>query len=80
MEDIKNAVLEYVTAEYLEDEDDKLEYDTPLITGGIIDSFSMVSLKKYIETKYNISIPDEKATPESFDTVNKIAELIQEFV
>ena len=79
MEDIKKVVLEYVIEEYVEDEDEEITYDTPLISGGIVDSFSMVSLKRFLETKYNISIPDEKASPEAFDTVNSISELVKEF-
>jgi acyl carrier protein len=79
MEDIKDIVLEYVKEEYLEDEDEEVTYDTPLISGGIVDSFSMVSLKRFLENKYEISIPDDKATPEAFDTVNKIVELVEEF-
>jgi acyl carrier protein len=79
MEDLKDVVLEYVKEEYLEDEDEELTYETPLISGGIVDSFSMVSLKRFLETKYNISIPDEKATPEAFDSINKIADLVEEF-
>ena len=49
---------------------------TPLITGGIVDSFSMVSLKRFLENKYAISIPDDEATPEAFDTVNSIIALV----
>ena len=79
MEDIKDVVLEYVKEEYLEDEDDEIDYETPLITGGIVDSFSMVSLKRFVETRYSISIPDEKATPEAFDSVSKIVDLVKEF-
>jgi acyl carrier protein len=40
----------------------------------------MVSLKRFLENRYNIQIPDEKATPEAFDTVTKIASLVEEFV
>jgi len=39
----------------------------------------MVSLKRFLENKYGISIPDDKATPEAFDTVNKICTLVREF-
>lgn len=80
MADIKEVVLEYVIEEYLEDEDEEITYDTPLISGGIVDSFSMVSLKRFLENKYNISIPDEKASPEAFDSVNKITALVKEFI
>lgn len=79
MEDIKKVVLEYVIEEYLEDEDEEITEDTPLISGGIVDSFSMVSLKRFLEAKYQISIPDNKATPEAFDSVNKITQLVMEY-
>jgi len=78
MEDMKEIVREYVVREYVED-DTEVTYDTPLISGGIVDSFSMVSLKRFLENKYKISIPDDKATPEAFDSVNKICLLVQEF-
>ena len=80
MDDLKDVVLKYVTEEYLEADSDPINYETPLISGGIVDSFSMVSLKRFLENKYNISIPDDKATPEAFDSVNKIAVLVREFV
>ncbi len=80
MDDLKDIVLKYVTEEYLEDDSDPITYDTPLISGGIVDSFSMVSLKRFLENKYKIQIPDDEATPEAFDSVNKIAVLVREFV
>jgi D-alanine--poly(phosphoribitol) ligase subunit 2 len=76
MDDMKDVILEYVIDEYADDGDD-VSYDTPLISGGLVDSFSMVSLKRFLEKKYNISIPDEEASPEAFDTVTKIVELVK---
>ena len=80
MSDIKNAILEYIKNEYLEDEDeDDIDFDTPLISGGIVDSFSMVSLKVFLETSYKIQLPDSIATPDAFDSVNNIYKLLKEF-
>jgi acyl carrier protein len=79
MEDMKEIVRAYVVKEYVED-DTEIGFDTPLISGGIVDSFSMVSLKRFLENKYNISIPDDKATPEAFDSVNKICTLVNEYI
>jgi acyl carrier protein len=80
MSGLKDVILEYIQEEYLEEDDDMdVTYDTPLISGGIVDSFSMVSLKRFLETNYNIQIPDAKATPEAFDSVNSIVELMKEF-
>lgn len=79
-EDLKNLIIDYVKHEYLdEDSDQEVNENTPLISSGIVDSFSMVSLKAFLEKKFNIKIPDEKATPEAFDTVNNILNLLKEF-
>lgn len=79
MEEMKDLILNYVINEYQEDEDDEITYDTPLISSGFVDSFSMVSLKVFLERKFQISIPDDKATPEAFDSVNKIVELVKSY-
>jgi acyl carrier protein len=80
MEDIKELILNYVIKEYLDEEDGEITYDTPLISSGYVDSFSMVSLLVFLERKFKIKIPAEKATPEAFNTVNKIAELVGKYL
>jgi acyl carrier protein len=78
MDELKQVILEYVTREYLEEGDDReIRADTPLISGGIVDSFSMVSLKRFLERHYAIRIPDAEATPAAFDTVDAIATLVE---
>jgi acyl carrier protein len=77
MDEMRKAILDYVKKEYLdEDSDTEVDVETPLISSGIVDSFSMVSLKTFLEKKYKITIPDAKATPEAFDSVDKIARLV----
>ena len=79
-DELKDKIREYVVDEYVEEGDDvEVTDETPLITGGLVDSFSMVSLKLFLETEYDIKIPDEKATAEAFDTVNAIAVLVREY-
>ncbi len=80
MDELTTVVLNYVIKEYLEEGDDReITETTPLISGGIVDSFSMVSLKRFLEKKYAIKIPDADATPEAFDTVQRIAALVRRF-
>ena len=76
---MKDMILDYIKKEYLdEDEADDMTLDenTPLISSGIVDSFSMVSLKRFLERKYDIRLPDEEATPQAFDTVTSIMALV----
>ena len=80
MDELKKIIRDYVTKEYLEEGDDRvINNDTPLITGGIVDSFSMVSLKRFLEKRYQIQIPDAEATPQAFDSVTSIAALVLRF-
>jgi acyl carrier protein len=80
LQEMKDLVLNYVINEYLEDEDETITYDTPLISSGYVDSFSMVSLLVFLENKFKIKIPPSKATPEAFDSVNNIIALVSMYL
>jgi acyl carrier protein len=69
-------VIQFIREEYLEDESVEITATTPLISSGIVDSFSMVSLKMYLEDKYEIRMTDEEASTEAFDTVTSICNLV----
>lgn len=78
-EETKKSIIDYVKKEYLEEENEQeVNENTPLISSGIVDSFSMVSLKMFLEKKFSVKIPDEKATTEAFDSVNNIMDLLKE--
>jgi acyl carrier protein/D-alanine--poly(phosphoribitol) ligase subunit 2 len=80
MDELHKLILDYVKDEYLdEDSDEEITLDSPLISSGIVDSFSMVSLKTFLERKFKISIPDAEASPEAFDNVNSIARIVKKF-
>ena len=76
---MKQMILDYIRNEYLDEDDEDdvdLDENTPLISSGIVDSFSMVSLKMFLENKYEIKISDDQATPEAFDTVQSIINVV----
>ncbi len=78
--EMKDLILNYVKKEYIDDEDVEIAYDTPLISSGYVDSFSMVSLLVFLENKFKIKIPPSKATPEAFDSVNNIVALVEQYL
>ena len=80
MDEISKVVLDYIIREYVQEGDDREVTETsPLISSGLVDSFSMVSLLRFLEKEYAIHIPDADATPEAFDTVERIAALVRRF-
>jgi acyl carrier protein len=78
MDDLTKLVCDYVAKEYLT-EGGEITETMPLISSGIVDSFSMVSLKRFLEKKCAIKIPDADATPVAFDTVQSIVALVRRF-
>jgi len=57
----------------------EITYDTQLITGGYIDSFSMVLTLHFLEKKFKIKIADKDALPDNFNTINKMVELVKKY-
>jgi len=76
-EEITNAVREYVLKEFLPGESpDALKTDTPLITGGILDSIATLKLVAFLEERFDIGIEAHEASMEHMDTVAQITELV----
>ncbi len=80
MDEITDVIRDYIVQEYVAKGDGReINETTPLISSGLVDSFSMVSLLRFIEKRYAIRIPDSAATPEAFDTLEGIAALVRRF-
>jgi acyl carrier protein/D-alanine--poly(phosphoribitol) ligase subunit 2 len=80
LNEMKELIRNYVIKEYIDDDDVTITYDSPLISSGYVDSFSMVSLLVFLENKFKIKIPPGKATPEAFDSVNNIVALVNQYL
>jgi len=78
--EMRDTILEYIRNEYL-DEDSGIEVNenTKLISSGLVDSFSLVSLLMFLRQKYKVNIPDEEATAEVFDTIPGIMGLVDKY-
>lgn len=67
---------EACTCKNLED----ITYDTPLIAGGYIDSFSMASTVVFLENTFNIKIKDIDIAPDNFNSVNRMCLLVEKYI
>ena len=76
---MEEKLLEFIRYEFLEDSDIKLSVDTKLISSGLIDSFSLVSLQSFIKSEFGKDIPAPKITAETFNTVKQMTEIINMF-
>ena len=79
-EDLKKTIIDYIRKEYFEeDSSQELNENTRLISSGIVDSFSMISLKIFLERRFQIKIPDDSATTDAFDSVENILNLVKQY-
>ena len=67
----------FICTELLRDPDYPLGDDEPLISGGLIDSFSIAHLAVFIEREFAVYIADVDLTVENMDTLRQIGELIR---
>jgi acyl carrier protein len=76
----RNEVLQkvrtYTLKELLKNPDYALKNEEPLFSSGLIDSFAMAQVGVYIETEFNLYIPDPELTVENMDTVDQITNQI----
>ena len=77
IEEIKNAVREYLAAQLLPGEDPSaLTDDRPLITGGLMDSITSVSLITFLEETYGVSFEAHEIGIDYLDSVGDIARTV----
>lgn len=49
---MEERLIEFIKSEFITEEDIQITAETKLISGGIIDSFSLFSLQAYIEREF----------------------------
>jgi len=77
MSDIQTIVGDHVAASILKQPKRKIGAGEPLISSGLIDSFSLVDLALYIEDTFGVHIDDTELNAQTFDTLDQLAKLIQ---
>jgi acyl carrier protein len=77
MDEIKQTVHDYILQEFLPGEDPaELTEQTPLITGGILDSISTLKLVVFLEERFGVTVEAHEAGVDHLDSVSRIAQLI----
>jgi acyl carrier protein len=54
-----------------------IQPDEPLLSSGLIDSFSLVDLALLVEDTFGVRIDDFELTASTFDSITQLADLIQ---
>lgn len=76
---IKDDIKSFIMNEFLPGEDpSELTDDTPLITGGILDSIATLKLVMHLEEKYRVTFAPHEVDKENLDTLDLIAAFVRD--
>ena len=76
-QEIVKQLNAYITTQILKRPDRTLNPNEPLISGGLIDSFSLLDLALFVEQTWGARIDDTELNAQTFDTLNQLAEIVE---
>jgi len=72
------AVKEYIVDEVLEGKElDKLDFQTPLLEWGIIDSLTVAGLVEFAKMRFTIDVPASELTPDNLESIQAISAMLE---
>lgn len=77
MTEMISTLKNFIADEILKQPGRAIAADEALISGGLIDSFSLMDLALFVEDTFDVRIEDTELNAETFDTLEALAALIQ---
>lgn len=78
MSETVTALGEYIATKILKQPKRAIRPDEPLISNGLIDSFSLVDLGLFVEERFGVRIDDSELNADTFDSLAQLAEIIEQ--
>ena len=76
-DEITTPLAQYIATQILKQPNRAIRGDEPLLSSGLVDSFSLMDLALYVEDKFGVRIEDTELNSQTFDTLDQLAGLIQ---
>jgi acyl carrier protein len=73
---IISSIGKFIAVQILKQPNRTIAADEPLISSGLIDSFSLMDLALYVEDTFSVRIEDTELNANTFDNLNQLAGLI----
>ncbi len=67
----------FIATQILKQPNRNISADEPLLSNGLIDSFSLMDLALYVEDTFGVRIEDTELNADTFDTLNQLSALIE---
>ena len=75
-ENLTSTLSSFIAREILRQPERELTSDVPLISSGLIDSFSLMDIALFVEDTFGVRIEDTELNAETFDTLQQLTDLI----
>ncbi len=77
MSDTISQLETFIAKKILKQPNRRIGADEALISGGVIDSFSLMDLALFVEDTFGVRIEDTELNAQTFDSLTQLAALIQ---
>lgn len=77
IQQIEEVIVNWVQSFAIIEPGQEIPLDQSLLEAGILDSFGIVDMMTYVESEFDISIPDEDMTREKLGSIQKVAVYVQ---
>lgn len=74
---LSQQLSQYIARDILRQPSRMISASEPLLSSGLIDSFSLVDLALFIEDTFDVHIDNTELNQETFDTLEQLSDLIQ---
>jgi len=75
-EDLIKTLETFISQKILKQPNRAINPDEPLLSSGLIDSFSLMDLALFVEDQFGVRIDDTELNAETFNTLEELANLI----
>lgn len=77
MSDLIPKLAAFLATDILKQPGRAISPDEPLISSGLIDSFSLMDVALFVEDNFGVRIEDTELNADTFDTLTQLAALIE---
>jgi acyl carrier protein len=75
--EITSTLAKHIAEKLIKQPNRVISREEPIISSGLIDSFSLMDLALFVEDTYGVRIDDTELNASTFDTLDQLAGLIQ---
>lgn len=69
---IRDKIRRFITADLIREPGYELADDEGIVSGGLMDSFALAELGVFIESEFDVYVPDPELTVDQLDTLDQI--------